>query len=65
MRVKPIRAEDVEGKRGQTFYPEPFKQTVAGRTKRKLGDFFGLASFGVNPGSRGQAALCAAAGAEL
>jgi uncharacterized cupin superfamily protein len=48
MRSKPIRARDVEAKRGQTFYPEPFRQVVAGRTKRKLGDVFGLTTFGVN-----------------
>ena len=29
-------------------YPEPFASRVAGRTKRPLGDLFGLASFGVN-----------------
>lgn len=29
-------------------YPEPFASRMAGRTKRPLGDLFGLASFGVN-----------------
>ncbi|GAB3348627.1 cupin domain-containing protein [Lysobacter tyrosinilyticus] len=29
-------------------YPEPFAARVAGRTKRTLGDIFGLTSFGVN-----------------
>jgi uncharacterized cupin superfamily protein len=29
-------------------YPEPFRQQVAGREKRALGDVFGLANFGVN-----------------
>ena len=48
MPEKPIRAEDVEARQGQTFYPDPFKQVVAGRTKRKLGDVFGLTNFGVN-----------------
>ena len=48
MRDKPIRAESVEGKRGQTVYPEPFAAVVAGRTKRKLGDAFGLTNFGIN-----------------
>jgi uncharacterized cupin superfamily protein len=48
MRSKPIRAGDVEAKTGQTFYPEPFAQVVAGRTKRKLGDLFGLTNFGIN-----------------
>ena len=48
MAEKPIRAADVEGRKGQTLYPEPFRQSVAGRTKRKLGDVFGLTNFGVN-----------------
>jgi uncharacterized cupin superfamily protein len=48
MQEKPIKAEDVEGRQGQTFYPDPFRQVVAGRTKRKLGDVFGLTNFGVN-----------------
>jgi uncharacterized cupin superfamily protein len=29
-------------------YPEPFASRMAGRTKRPLGDLFGLAHFGVN-----------------
>ncbi len=48
MPEKPIRAEDVEARQGSTFYPDSFKQIVAGRTKRKLGDVFGLTNFGVN-----------------
>lgn len=48
MRTKPIRAEEVEGRKGQTLYPEPFAGVVAGRTKRKLGDVFGLTTFGIN-----------------
>ena len=45
---KPINAESVEGRQGQTLYPDSFRQVVAGRTKRKLGDVFGLTNFGVN-----------------
>jgi uncharacterized cupin superfamily protein len=48
MREKPIRAADVEARRGQTNYPAPFASQVAGRTKRKLGEVFGLRNFGVN-----------------
>jgi uncharacterized cupin superfamily protein len=48
MRETPIRADAVEAKRGQTIYPEPFARRVAGRTKRKLGDVFGLKNFGIN-----------------
>lgn len=29
-------------------YPEPFASRMAGRTKRPLGDLFGLSNFGVN-----------------
>lgn len=31
-----------------TGYPEPFRKAVAGRSRRKLGDAFGLKNFGVN-----------------
>jgi uncharacterized cupin superfamily protein len=31
-----------------SVYPEPFASMMAGRTKRPLGDLFGLQSFGVN-----------------
>ena len=48
MRIKPIRAEDVEARKGETIYPKPFSAVVAGRTKRKLGDAFGLTNFGIN-----------------
>ena len=48
MTERPIRAAEVEAKAGQTFYPEPFRHVVAGRTKRKLGDVYGLSNFGVN-----------------
>ncbi len=32
----------------RTIYPQPFAQVVAGRSKRRLGDHFGLGNFGVN-----------------
>lgn len=40
-----------------TSYPEPFRLRLSGRTKRPLGDVFGLTNFGVNlvqlqPGGR-------------
>ena len=31
-----------------TGYPEPFRQNVAGRSRRRLGDAFGLKNYGVN-----------------
>lgn len=48
MHEKPIRAEDIQAKRGQSSYPEPFRPVVAGRSRRRLGDVFGLTNFGVN-----------------
>ena len=48
MTDRPIKANDVKATAGQTVYPDVFAQVVAGRTKRKLGDLFGLKNFGVN-----------------
>lgn len=48
MADKPVKAAEVSAQKGNTFYPEPFAALVAGRTKRKLGDLFGLQNFGVN-----------------
>lgn len=48
MKIHPIKAVEVETKKGKSFYPEPFAGLVAGRTKRKLGDIFALKNFGVN-----------------
>jgi uncharacterized cupin superfamily protein len=31
-----------------SLYPEPFASRVAGRTRKRLGDAFGLSNFGVN-----------------
>ena len=42
-----INARDVEARIGTT-YPEPFRKEVASRSKRVLGDLFGLANYGVN-----------------
>mmetsp|Transcript_25948 Transcript_25948/g.54116 ORF Transcript_25948/g.54116 Transcript_25948/m.54116 type:complete len:202 (-) Transcript_25948:3976-4581(-) len=43
----PVSASEVPGKEG-TIYPKKFAGLVAGRSKAKLGDFFGLSNFGVN-----------------
>ena len=48
MQTKPIIASDIPATSGVTFYPEPFAKLVAGRTKRKLGDIFGLSNLGIN-----------------
>lgn len=43
-----IKAEDVERATPVSNYPEPFYSLVKDRVKRRLGDAFGLRSFGVN-----------------
>ena|SRR6185312_2787910 len=43
-----LRAADVPPQATKTNYPEPFASKVAGRTKRRLGEAFGLKNFGVN-----------------
>ena len=43
-----IDATDVPIRAAVSFYPEPFNERMAGRQKRQLGEFFGLANFGVN-----------------
>jgi uncharacterized cupin superfamily protein len=52
-----IAAGDAAPRAIASGYPEPFRARVAGRTKRPLGDLFGLRNFGVNltrlaPGSQ-------------
>jgi uncharacterized cupin superfamily protein len=46
-RTAAIDALDVEAKIGTT-YPAPFRKEVAARSKRVLGDLFGLTNYGVN-----------------
>lgn len=51
-----VSAADV-APRTTSLYPEPFASRMAGREKRRLGDVFDLANFGVNqttlaPGAR-------------
>lgn len=41
-------ALDVAQRQTPSNYPEPFASRMAGRSKRALGDVFGLAHFGVN-----------------
>jgi uncharacterized cupin superfamily protein len=43
-----IIASEVQPRVRASVYPEPFAARVAGRTKRALGDAFGLTNFGVN-----------------
>lgn len=48
MQFIPIPAESIPASDKKTCYPRPFAALVEGRTKRKLGDYFGLSNFGVN-----------------
>lgn len=43
-----IVAAEAEPRKKSSSYPEPFASRVAGRSKRPLGDPFGLTRFGVN-----------------
>ncbi|KAK9235374.1 cupin domain-containing protein [Lipomyces kononenkoae] len=43
-----LLAADAPARTKASNYPEPFAALVAGRTKRPLGDLFGLTNFGVN-----------------
>jgi uncharacterized cupin superfamily protein len=43
-----IQAEEVAPRARASNYPEPFASRMAGREKRQLGAYFGLANFGVN-----------------
>lgn len=48
MSNKPVAAVSVSAAQGKTIYPNEFAAVVAGRTKQKLGEVFGLANFGIN-----------------
>lgn len=48
MQTKPAAATDIPVSTQKSLYPEPFASQVAGRVKRRLGDYFGLTNFGVN-----------------
>ncbi|WP_066341336.1 cupin domain-containing protein [Azohydromonas lata] len=43
-----VVAEEAPLRTKPSNYPEPFASRMAGRTKRTLGDLFGLGNFGVN-----------------
>jgi len=48
IRQAPIRAADAAPNVRKTGYPPPFAALMEARTKRPLGDLFGLSNFGVN-----------------
>ncbi|MFO7593143.1 MAG: cupin domain-containing protein [Pseudomonadota bacterium] len=43
-----VDATEVMPRAKKSIYPEPFASRMAGREKRRLGDYFGLTNFGVN-----------------
>lgn len=43
-----VVAREVAPRAVTSNYPEPFRSRMAGRTKRQLGEVFGLTNFGVN-----------------
>ncbi len=43
-----ITALEAPARTKPSNYPEPFRSMMVGRTKRPLGDLFGLTNFGVN-----------------
>lgn len=47
MSTEPVAATAVTAV-SRTIYPQPFAHIVAGRSKRRLGDHFGLTNFGIN-----------------
>jgi len=44
----PINAQQIPEHSAKSIYPEPFASMVKHRTRRKLGDYFGLTNFGIN-----------------
>lgn len=43
-----VRVTEIAPHKIKSTYPEPFSSRMAGREKRRLGDYFGLTNFGVN-----------------
>jgi uncharacterized cupin superfamily protein len=43
-----VRASEVPFRTKPSVYPEPFASRMKGRSKRQLGEVFGLSNFGVN-----------------
>jgi uncharacterized cupin superfamily protein len=48
MQPAALNAADAPPRLRRSNYPEPFASRMSGRTKRILGDLFGLTNFGVN-----------------
>ena len=48
MKGEPSSATDIPVSNRKSIYPAPFSAQVEGRLKRRLGDHFGLTTFGIN-----------------
>jgi uncharacterized cupin superfamily protein len=48
MNSEPLATLAIPESPRKTFYPPPFSAVVEGRSKRRVGDHFGLTNFGVN-----------------
>lgn len=48
MKLLPVSSKSISPPEVRTNLPTPFTTLVEGRTKRKMGDYFGLTNFGVN-----------------
>jgi uncharacterized cupin superfamily protein len=48
MSHEPIAAAEVPRSNRKSIYPAPFAARVEGRSKRRLGEHFGLTNFGIN-----------------
>lgn len=46
--TNPIKVHDIPPRKVASVYPEEFAKRMEGRTKRAIGDFFGLTKYGVN-----------------
>lgn len=46
--INPRHAKDIPPRLQKSIYPEPFSHRMEGRTKRQLGNHFGIQKFGLN-----------------
>jgi uncharacterized cupin superfamily protein len=48
MNTTPLPITDIPADLRKTIYPPPYATQVQGRSRRRVGDYFGLANFGIN-----------------
>lgn len=46
--MKAIHSKEIPPRAKRSVYPEPYASRMVNRTKRQLGEFFGITKFGVN-----------------